>query len=178
MRRLTWMLDRLFRASAIIGAIGLVLIACMVTADVTTRWLTGRPIVGVFEVTTVVLVLVTFFPLALVQFRNQQLRVDIVAEHVKGRGRAMLDLVDAAAGLCVFGLLLWAASEEFVKAYEGGFLLRGMIVIPTAIPVGMILFGTFLMILALVHRAAQAFLLFVHSSDDGSAETRDLRSSD
>ena len=164
MTRLSRLLTRLFEGAATIGAIGLIAIAVMISVDVFMRWATGRPIVGVFELSGVILVLVTFLPLGLVLFTNQQLRVDIILEHVRGRPSAALGLLDAAIGLIVFGLLLWIAFEEFLKAYHGRFLLRGMIEIPTWIPTAMICLGTLLGVLALLHQAADYVLRLMGSA--------------
>jgi TRAP-type C4-dicarboxylate transport system permease small subunit len=173
MRTLTRILDMLFRAAALVAALALMAIAIMITSDVLLRWLTGHPLTGVFEFSTVLLVLVTFLPLALVQFRNQQLHVDILTEHIKGRPGAALTLLDALAGLCVFGLLLHTSFNEFLKAYLGGFLLRGMIEIPTAIPLGTIVVGTVLMLLALVHRALHSGMDAVGLDSPESAGDQD-----
>jgi TRAP-type C4-dicarboxylate transport system permease small subunit len=150
-------LAALFRAAALLGALGLIAIAIMTTADVSMRWLTGRAIGGVFELSGVLLVLVTFLPLGLVLFEDRQLRVDILPELLNGRPLAALDVLDCAIGILVFGLLLSAATDEFEKAYQGRFLLRGLIQIPTWIPTLMIWAGTLGAIIALVFKVVDAF---------------------
>ena len=65
-------------------------------------------------------------------------------------GRQPWILLDALAGLLVFGLLLWAGSKEFFKAYQGKFRLRGMIEIPTTVEIGFILYGSALILIALI----------------------------
>jgi len=155
MSKLSRFLSRLFEGAATIGAIGLIAIALMITIDVFVRWATGRPIVGVFEFSGVLLVMVTFLPLGMVLFTNQQLRVDIILELVKNKTVAVLGLVDVAIGLIVFGLLLWIGTDEFLKAYQGRFLLRGMIEIPTWIPNAMIWMGTLMAILALAYQGVE-----------------------
>lgn len=142
---------RILSFSASVAAAALVLISLGITSDVLIRWATGRPITGVFELASLVLVAVIFFPLGFMQYQKLQIRVDIVTTHARGRWAVALDLLDAVAGLLVFGVLLWAASNEFVKAYQGGFLLRGMIEIPTTVEIGFIIFGTALILIALIH---------------------------
>lgn len=149
-------LAALFRGAALLGAVGLMAIALMTTADVTMRWLTGRAIGGVFELSGVLLVLVTFLPLGLMLFDDRQLRVDILPELLKGRALAALDVLDCAIGVLVFGLLLKAATQEFEKAYLGRFLLRGLIEIPTWIPTLMIWVGALSAVLALVFKFVDA----------------------
>ncbi len=137
--------------SASLGATALILMSLGITCDVLIRWLTGHPITGVFELASLTLVVAIFFPLGFMQHQKLQIRVDIIPSPARGRWAAALDLLDAVVGLLVFGLLLWAASKEFLKAYQGKFLLRGMIEIPTAIEIGFIIYGTVLMLIALIH---------------------------
>lgn len=138
------------RAFARLGAIALLLLSAMVTVDVVTRWVTGRPFVGVFELSEVLLVLVTFSAVGLVHLDNRQLSVDILSSRARGRKAAALRLFDAVVGLLVFGLLLWKSVAEFFKAYQGGFMRRGMVQIPTAIPVGFVVLGSLCIVVALV----------------------------
>lgn len=158
MSRVSRLLSKLFTVAATIGALGLMAIALMICIDVFMRWLTGRPITGVFEFSGVILVMVTFLPLALVLFNNQQLRVDIAQEALSGKPASALSLLDALMGLIVFFLLLWIGVEELIKAYEGRFLLRGMIEIPTWIPIAMISVGTLLALVALAYKAVEHVL--------------------
>jgi len=81
---------------------------------------------------------------------NRQLSVDILSSRARGRTAAGLKVFDALIGLVVFGLLLWKSWEEFGKALAGNFLRRGMIEIPTAIPVGFIVAGSFCIAVSLV----------------------------
>lgn len=137
-------------AFAYLGAVGLLALSVMVTADVALRWLTGRPFVGVFELSEVLLVLVTFSAVGLVHLDNRQLSVDILAVRARGRTAAALRIFDAVVGILVFGLLLWKSWEEFWKAVHAGFLRRGMIEIPTAIPVGFIVLGSLCIVVSLL----------------------------
>ena len=136
--------------SASLGAVALILLSLGISVDVLMRWFTGHPITGVFEIASLTLVVAIFFPLGFMQHQKLQIRVDMITSHARGRWAAALDLLDAVAGLLVFGLLLWAASKEFMKAYQGKFLLRGMVEIPTTVEIGFILYGTLLILIALV----------------------------
>lgn len=150
MQSLSMILNRVLQGASALGAMALIAISVLITADVCLRWLTGRSIAGVFEVSSVLLVMATFLPLGLVLFRHEQLRVDIIFDWVRGRVTAGLAAIDVATGLIVFGVLLWITTEEFHKAYQGRFLLRGMVEIPTWIPLGMIWAGTALVVLTLL----------------------------
>lgn len=139
-----------------LGTLGLMALSVMVTADVALRWLTGRPFVGVFELSETLLVLITFSAVGIVHMDNRQLSVDILSARARGRTAAGLRLFDALIGLLVFGLLLWKSWEEFGKALAGNFLRRGMIEIPTAVPVGFIVLGSFCIVVSLIIVAKRA----------------------
>lgn len=168
MRCLVRNLKRILEFASALGAVALIAISLLVSVDVLLRWILGRSIVGVFEISSVLLVMATFFPLGLVFFRGEQLRVDIIFEWVKGRPASLLSLLDVAIGVVVFGLLLWIATGEFQKAYSGRFLLRGMIEIPTWIPLGMICTGAALALLTLMVQVIQAVLRLM-GRPDGAA---------
>ncbi|MGI6853588.1 TRAP transporter small permease [Mesorhizobium sp. 1B3] len=162
-------LNRVLEIASVLGAVALIAISLLISVDIMLRWIVGRSIVGVFEISSVLLVMATFLPLGLVLFRNEQLRVDIIFEWVRGPAASLLSLVDVATGLAVFGLLLWIATEEFQKAYDGRFLLRGMIEIPTWIPLGMIWTGTGLALLTLLVQGIRMVLRLM-GRPDGSTE--------
>ena len=145
-------LARLLIYSAWVSGIALFCLAAMITVDVFVRWLTGRPFIGVFEVSQVILVVVTFLAIGLVQYRQRQLRVDIFSARAKGLPARFLTALDCVVGLAFFGLLLWTGGLEWVKAYTGGYLRRGMVEIPTAIPLAFLVVGTFFMCLTLTFR--------------------------
>ncbi|MGB3832669.1 MAG: TRAP transporter small permease [Mesorhizobium sp.] len=156
--------------AATLGAAGLIAIAVMITVDVSVRWATGKAIGGVFELACVLLVLVTFLPLGLVLHDERQLRVDILPGLLKGKALAAIDLLDCAVGILVFGLLLDVATGEFAKAYQGRFLLRGLIEIPTWIPTLMIWAGALSALVALAFKALETVQVL-----RGKAEKRRIR---
>jgi TRAP-type C4-dicarboxylate transport system permease small subunit len=147
----------LVRASGVVGGLVIFLMTVMVTADVIMRNITGKPITGVFEVSQVSLLIATFLVLGYVQYYDKQLKADIFSSRAQGRKRAAVRLLDGVLSFCFFGVLLWTGSEEWVKAYQGNFLKRGLIDIPTVIPLGVLVFGTALTLMALVLCVARSF---------------------
>ncbi len=101
-----------------------------------------------FETTETLLVAVVFLVLGLVEWQHRQLNVDIVTMRTRGRVRIGFVVLDKALTVLVFGILLWFATAEWLKAWAGGFLRRGMVEIPTVIPLGILVAGTALTLLA------------------------------
>jgi len=138
------MLSRISRLCCNVGAAGLLLLAVLVSADVIVRAFTDRPIVGVFELSGVMLVAITFLPLSYVLLNSRQMRIDIIYEFVGTKVRLLLSILDALLGILIFGAIFSVALDETMKAYAGRYLLRGLVEIPTWIPyftisIGMIL---------------------------------------
>jgi TRAP-type C4-dicarboxylate transport system permease small subunit len=143
-------LDRTLSPVAAVGGLMLGVMSVMVTVDVAIRWSTGRPLIGVFELTETMLVYATFLSLAYVQLRNQQLRVDILSSRARGRLAGVLNLVECVASIFVYGAIAFYTGQEWVKAFYGGFLRRGMLEIPTTVLLSPIAVGAALVVLVLV----------------------------
>lgn len=141
---------RLLGGLARLGGLGLLALAGMISVDITYRWLFGRPILGVFEFSEILLLALTFMSIAYVQFVGRQLTIDILSARARGRLASGLMALDAVAGLAFFGILLWTSVIDWWEAYHGGFLGRGMLEIPTALPLGFVVVGTALMVVTLL----------------------------
>ena len=142
--------SRVLTALAGLNAFALLGLAVMITGDVSYRWLFGRPIVGVFEFSEILLVSITFLAIAMVQFSGRQLRVDVLAAKAKGRPAGALGVLDSLIGLAFFGILLWTGAQDWWEALRGNFMGRGILQIPTAIPLGLVGVGAGLMVVTLL----------------------------
>lgn len=151
-----------------LSGLGLLALATMITVDVAYRWLFGRPVLGVFEFSEILLLAITFMAIAYVQFSGRQLTIDILSGRARGRLAAGLVVLDVLAGLAFFGILLWTCAFDWWEALHGNYLGRGMLQIPTALPLGFVLVGTGLLtvtlFLVLFHAARRTLL-----GDEGRA---------
>ena len=154
------------------NGLALLLLAVMISADIAFRWATGRPILGVFEFSEILFVIITFLAVAQAQFTGQQLRIDALSGRARGRAAGALGALDAMVGLAFFGVLLWTSSVDWWEALRGGFLGRGMLQIPTAIPLGFILLGTALMVVTLLIVLGRALRLFLAGNRHGAEPER------
>lgn len=141
---------RVLRAFAALNGIVILWLALMITADVLVRWITGRPFVGVFEISRILFVPVIFTVLALVQWTDRQVRVDAVVGHTRGRVKVCMRAFDQVLALGFFLILLWTGSENWLEAFQRNYVGMGMLEIPHAIPIGFLVIGTFLIVLTLV----------------------------
>ncbi|MEX2642049.1 MAG: TRAP transporter small permease [Acetobacterales bacterium] len=140
---------RILQLFAALNGLIVLILALMITADVLVRWLTGRPFVGVFEISRVLFVPLIFMTLALVQWTDRQVRVDALVTNAPGRLRIGARGIDQILALAFFLVLLWTGWENWLEAFRGGFVGMGMLGIPHAWPMGFLVFGTLLTVVTL-----------------------------
>ncbi len=158
--------SRLFDVAATMAAVILLLMTVMITIDVLMRWLIGTSIVGIFEVSQVALIAVTFLVLGYVQHTGQQLTVDILSARARGTLAIFLALLNSIVSLVIFGALLWSGIAEWLSAYSGGYMRRGLIDIPNIVPLGFLILGTGLLVLALILSLLRNLLAFAGQHRD------------
>ncbi len=125
----------------------LVFLSVLLTIDVLSRKLLDRPIVGVFEVSCVGLLFVTFLGLGWAQHKKRQLRIDVLANIVTGKCAHLLELINNSLVLIFFGLILWQGMLEWASAWQKSATGRGLIQIPDIIPISGLVLGSILICL-------------------------------
>ncbi len=148
--------DKVLRVLAGASALCLLAITLMVSTDVIVRAITGRPIIGVYEITGLLLGAVFFLAIGTVEFRGEQLKVDILSARARGRTAEALRVLDALAGFAFFSLLFATGAIEWLTAYRGGFMERGMVEFPTTVPLGTLVFGSAAMCVTLLLRISRS----------------------
>lgn len=148
----------LIRVAMVVSSIGLILLALMVGLDVSVRYLSGRPLRGVLEISEVALVGITFLALPYVELTGRSMRVLFLIERLSPGMQRMLALLEIPVMLLFYYLILKIGLRDFIEAYEERFVRSGIIAIPLTIPIGFILLGAFTAVLATLFRGA--LLLF------------------
>ncbi len=146
--RIEALIGRVLNAVALLAGTLLFLIAVIVTTDVLKRWITGKPILGVFEAVEVMLVAVTMGVLGLVEWQQRQLNVDVFTHRARGRSALFFLVLDKAMASIFIGVLMAMAAAEWLKAWNGWYLRRGMVEIPIVIPMGLLVAGAALTLVA------------------------------
>jgi TRAP-type C4-dicarboxylate transport system permease small subunit len=154
------LIGKVLNAVALLAGSLLFCIALIVTTDVLKRWITGKPILGVFEAVEVLLVAVTMGVLGLVEWQQRQLNVDVFTHRAQGRWALFFLIIDKFFAALFVGVLVSMASLEWLKAWNGWYLRRGMVEIPIVIPMGFLLFGAFLTLVAAVWGLMKAVSCF------------------
>jgi len=100
------------------------------TTDIVLRYL-GHAIEGVFEGVEILLVMAVYLGLADVQHRGQNVRVEMIVTRLKGKTRAVVELINLLLPTLVFTVMIWSTGK---KAWQS-FLIREATFMPAEHPV-------------------------------------------
>ncbi len=97
------------RVSVGFGSLGvgmLVLMIFVIVTDVTMRYF-GRPLLGFFEVTQLLMISLVFFALAYTQMKKGNVSVDFIVSRFPKRVQGIIDSVTYLISLGLFSLIVW-----------------------------------------------------------------------
>jgi len=118
-----------------IGAGVLALIMLSIVADVSGRYLFNKPITGVYEVSALMLVLVSIFSVVYCQYQRGHISIDIITARFKTKTRNAFKLLTYVLYLVTFALLTFQMTRKAITEWETGSLVRN-----TDIPVSPFVF--------------------------------------
>ncbi len=110
----------------------LALLAIMagVNFDVVLRYAGGRPVAGMLEGVELLLVFVVFANLAQTQADGGNIAVTVLTRRLKGRGLALLQVVNAALTLVLFAAMTFATAELARRSWQMGEFSAGLVAFP------------------------------------------------
>ena len=108
-------LGLLSTALSYVGAIVLFTLMGLTAVDVACRYLFNAPILGVFEITEFMVLIVIFSFLATSQSHKSHVAVDLMIELLPKRIQRYIDLFNHAICLILMGLITW---QGIVRAFE------------------------------------------------------------
>jgi len=114
-QRLCQAYGRILHAIGLISAISTFVMMLLVVANIFGRYLFNKPITGAFEITESLLVVIIMLALALTQFHDGHIRVNIVTRRMP---LALAHVAKIAALLLGFLFFLWCAHASWKFAYE------------------------------------------------------------
>ena len=102
--------------------------------DVLVRFLTGKPIIGVFEVVSVCAVFLGFYGLPHMIVTDQEIRVDLISKRFTGKGASVLAIVYAILRVSAFALLTYGSWQAYAWNYQQSTLFGQTVELPFWIP--------------------------------------------
>lgn len=127
---------------AIIGTAAILVVMVAIGADVIKRELTGRSIVGVLELTEVLMVIFIFLGLAEAQRRDMHVQFGAVTAMLPPRVARYLEIVGALASIAYVGWMAYATLGRAIDSVQIREYRFGLIEVPIwpariAIPLGL-----------------------------------------
>ena len=131
------------------GVLGIMML--FTVSDVAGRYLFNKPITGTYEISTLMLVVVSVFSLAYCQLKNGHTAVDILTSRLQPKTQNIIDIVTYILYFFAFCLLTYQLTQTALTEWETGTLVRN-IEIPISPFVFVAVFGS----------ALFALIIFVH----------------
>jgi C4-dicarboxylate transporter DctQ subunit len=142
---------------AALAAVGIGFVAVAITYSVVLRQVFQIVPLWVNDVTSFLLVAITFAGGAYVLARDGHTRVDILLQAIHGRSRVLLDLVSALLGFAATAVLTAAAAYTVMDQYERATLVVRAIEVPKWIVLAPILIGSALVAITFLQIARQCW---------------------
>jgi TRAP-type C4-dicarboxylate transport system permease small subunit len=149
-------------------AVALIFSVCLNFANVIGRYAFGRSILGADEIAIYIVVWMTFLGAAVVAWRNQHLRMDVLVQAFPRLARLLLQACELALLITLAAFVLLQSSLYVAKMQQLG-RTSDMAGVPMWIPHASIAAGFALMLVFTLLRAVEAYLKWRSSSDPAKA---------
>lgn len=105
---------------AYIGAFSLFVMMCLTIADVAGRYLFNSPILGAFELTEFLVLILIFSFLAYAQSHKAHINVDLFMMFFPKKLRNIIELFNHIACLAIMILITWTGLENALEIMDAG----------------------------------------------------------
>ena len=105
---------------AYIGAFSLFAMMCLTMADVGGRYLFNRPILGVFEITEFMVLVLIFSFLGYTQARKSHVSVDLFMMLFPKKLKVLIEIFNHLACLVIMALIAWMGVDKALELMEVG----------------------------------------------------------
>ncbi len=105
---------------AYIGAIALFAMMCLTMADVAGRYIFNKPILGVFEITEFMVLVLIFSFLGYTQAQKSHVSVDLFMMLFPKRMKVLIEIFSHIACLAIMALITWMGVEKALELMAAG----------------------------------------------------------
>jgi len=92
----------------------------LVAADAVGRYVFNRPIVGVLEITELMMVFIVFLAFAYVESKNGHVRVDLILSRFPRKVRPYIECLVTVISLGTIGIIAWQSVLYSLELQQGG----------------------------------------------------------
>jgi len=140
--------------SRVLGSLALLALALLVTAEVLTRNLLGFSLLVADEYSGYLGVAIAFFGIPFALSEEALLRVDAFIHKIRGRRRAVLELLFNLISLAVAGIFTWQFGRMTLRTWERGSFASTPAETPLWIPQSVMVAGSVLIVIVALWRLA------------------------
>lgn len=108
-----------FSASRI-GAAAMFFMMCLTVVDVVGRYVFNSPILGAFEITEFLVLIIVFSFLGYAQAKKSHVTVDLFFDRFSRKKRTVVAVFNYAGGIALFFIIAWMGFEKAVESFHTG----------------------------------------------------------
>jgi C4-dicarboxylate transporter, DctM subunit len=143
-------LGKVEKFGALLGGVIILVMMIMTFIDTLLRQLFNRPISGVYELQSMLLVGVVYFGLSFIQSKRGHIRMDIISVRLSSGSQLVLQLLGDTVFLAVTVLITWQMGLQAWTAWLTGDYLAGVVHFPLAPAKTVLVLGTTLTSIRLI----------------------------
>jgi TRAP-type C4-dicarboxylate transport system permease small subunit len=113
-KKLGWISNKL----SYLGAVGLFAMMLLTAGDVAGRYLFNKPILGAFELTEFLVLILIFSFLARAQAEKNHVSVDLLVGRFSKKWRSVIGIINHAVCLGLMGLFVWMTTSRAMELNE------------------------------------------------------------
>jgi len=151
--KLTAIFDRTLDAMAILAGILLAFAVLSVSVAVATRYFLGYPIGWVIEISSYILLYITFLVAAWVLREEGHVAVDIVLERLRPRTRSLINIGTSTISAVVCFILTWYGIRVTWDLFQTSYFTPTELELPKWIINAIIFVGSFLLFIQFLRRS-------------------------
>ncbi len=131
----------------ILSMAGTIFIGIMVFYNVFMRYIFRKPIFWTTEVTSLMLVFITFLGASYMIKEKKHIKFTLIYERLGGRSKVVVDIINSIAGIIFSIVLAWEAWKATKIAYMTNMRMPSLLGTPYYIPYFLITIGSFMVAL-------------------------------
>jgi TRAP-type C4-dicarboxylate transport system permease small subunit len=170
--KLDSLLDRLNSVMAWIAALAIIFMMFAISYAVMMRYVWNRPVPWIVEISSYLMLYITFLGTAWLQRKGGHVEVDLFTGRLKPRVRAAFKTITSLGGAVVGFILAWKGSLVTVDYFQRDVTAIGILNTPQFLLMGIIPIGGFLLLVEFLLQARQQARLALKETDtppgDGS----------
>jgi len=130
LRRIDSVISSVNKIQAIISACAIFLIMFLVSADVISRFLFGKPVMGTYEIGEMLMVCIVFLAVGYTQMVGGHVKVETLTRRLNADIRTGLSTIMSFLGFVIFALMTYSSWNLALAALRNKRTIQGLLGLP------------------------------------------------